>query len=229
MKIHCIRHEPFEGLAAIHEWVASNDAEVRYTYTYLNQHFPEETDFDLLIIMGGTASVCNAAEIPWVPEEMEFIKRAIDEGKKILGICLGAQLLAGVLGSRIYQGPAKEIGWYSVEFNREESKDLNFLPAEMQVFHWHGDTFDLPQGSIRLASSELTPNQGFIYNQQIWGIQFHMEMTEKAINKIIKGASDDLEKPELYVQSAEQILKKIDYLEENNHLMFKILDYISSC
>lgn len=226
MKIHCIRHEPFEGLAAIREWAVSNQLEISYTYTYLEQHFPEETDFDLLIIMGGTASVYDAADLPWVPEEMKFIKRVLDDGKKILGICLGAQLLAAVLGSRIYPGTAKEIGWFSVDFNREELSELDFLPEEMVVFHWHGDTFDLPPGSVRLASSELTPNQGFVFNRKIWGLQFHPEMTREALQNITKGASADLEKSGLYVQSAQQILNKTRYLEENKRLMFDILDFI---
>lgn len=228
MKIHCVRHEPFEGLASIEDWITTNNGHLTYTYTYMNQQFPEEIDFDLLIIMGGTASTYDESAHSWLPEEKEFIGKALKKNKKIIGICLGAQLLANVLGAKIYPGKKKEIGWFPIQMNSDILEEFPFLPAEKEVFHWHGDTFDLPPDSIRLASSEATINQGFIYNKCVWGLQFHLEMTEKSLQSIVRGASIHLSSPEEYVQSAEYILSQTSSMSSNQELIYKILDYLKN-
>ena len=136
MKIHCIRHEPFEGLAHIESWIKSHNGSYTCTHTYLNQQFPEDIDFDLLIIMGGTASVYQEKKHPWLKEEKEFVKKAIRGNLPILGICLGAQILADVLGAKVFPGVEKEIGWFPVRFNINELKEFSFLPKELNVFHF---------------------------------------------------------------------------------------------
>ncbi|MBN1952245.1 MAG: type 1 glutamine amidotransferase [Bacteroidales bacterium] len=224
MKIHCIRHEPFEGLAFIEDWINENQGRVSYTLTYLNQQYPEDTDFDLLIIMGGTASVYDKHF--WISEEKVFIRRAIENKKKILGICLGAQLLASTLGAKVYPGAEREIGWFPVSFRDEARKTIPVLPATSDVFHWHSDTFDLPEGSVLLASTAATPNQGFIYNQRIIALQFHLEMTYISLQKIIRGAGSDLHTPGKYVQTATEIKNQKEKLEPTQSLMSGILDYL---
>jgi GMP synthase (glutamine-hydrolysing) len=167
MKIHCIRHEPFEGLAEIEDWIKLNNHHLTYTRTYLNQSFPEEIAFDLLIIMGGTASVYQDKIYPWLTSEIDFIKKTIAADKKVIGICLGAQLLAKVLGAKVYPNTAREIGWYPIRFCKNTATGFYDLPEQIEAFHWHSDTFDLPKGAHRIASSEITPNQGFILGRKI--------------------------------------------------------------
>ncbi len=227
MKIHCIRHEPYEGLAFIEEWINKKQYKLSYTYTYRNQSFPEEIDFDLLIIMGGTASVYNLSDCKWLSEEKNFLTRNIEKGTKILGICLGAQLIADVLGAKVYPAEQKEIGWFSVKFNPDVLTRLSFLPQEIITFHWHGDTFDIPSGTTNLASSDCTPNQGFIMGKQVVALQFHLEMNREGIDNILSGVSDML-KPEKFVQTESGIRNNISFIKQNNLLMEQFLEYLST-
>lgn len=227
MKIHCIRHEPFEGLACIEDWIKSNKHELTCTYTYLEQKFPSECIFDLLIIMGGTASIYDSLQELWYLEEKKFLEKCIKQRIKILGICLGSQILASILGSSVYKGRASEIGWFPVKFRKEKNRDMDFLPDEITSFHWHGDTFDLPEGALHLASSEATPNQAFIYNGHIYALQFHLEMTPDGLKKIIRAAGTELSETAEYIQTTDEILSRWDLIEENNQLLFNLLDYIS--
>ena len=224
MKIHCIRHEPFEGLASIESWVRSNGYKLTYTRTYIHQRFPDDITFDLLIIMGGTTSVYDGGINLWLTAEKKFIQKVINAGKKVLGICLGAQILADLLGAKVYPGTAKEIGWFPVHFNKKEVPGYSFLPEQLTVFHWHGDTFDIPQGAIRLASSKLTPNQGFLLGDKILAMQFHLEMNLNGLKKIIKACARELCTNEECVQHQEMILSQTELIDVNNRLVFKILD-----
>ena len=226
MRIHCIRHEPFEGLGAIETWINSGGHSLNCTHIYLNQELPVQTDFDLLIVMGGTASVYESAEKPWIDDEKKFIHRAMDSGCKILGICFGAQLLASVLGARVYPGRVKEIGWFPIRFNEAAKKHLGFLPESELVFHWHGDTFDLPDGALGLASSDLTANQGFVYNNSLYALQFHLEMTKNSLENMVKAGGSEIKENLSGIQSEEFILGHTASLESNNQLMNKLLDFI---
>jgi GMP synthase-like glutamine amidotransferase len=228
MKIHCIRHEPFEGLANINKWIQSNNHHLTYTHVYLNENFPLVDDFDLLIIMGGTASVYEKKSFPWLIKEKEFVQKVINEGKKVIGICLGAQMLADALESQVYKGTGKEIGWFPVEFNTSGLPELKFLPDKLKVFHWHGDTFDLPQGAVRICSSELFQNQGFVYGKNVMALQFHCEMNIDQLTMIIKGAGRDLLNKGKYIQSEKEIMEKVGLIPSTNKLMFNILDYIAT-
>jgi GMP synthase (glutamine-hydrolysing) len=177
--------------------------------------------------MGGTASIYDSLHESWYLEEKQFLEECIRRNKKVLGICLGSQILASTLGSRIYPGKAKEIGWFPVKFIKQSNIRLHFLPDRIETFHWHGDTFDIPKGAVRLASSELTPNQGFIYNDHVFALQFHPEMTQNSLKKIIKAAGGELNEEGDFIQTADQILSRQDLHETNNSLMFEILDYLS--
>ncbi len=228
MKIHCIRHEPFEGIANIELWVKQNNHHLSYTRTYLHQSFPDDTSFDMLIIMGGSASVYENKKFPWLSDEKIFIQKAIDANKKILGICLGAQILADVFGAKVYRGSSKEIGWFPIQFNKNKLSDLPFFPDQITVFHWHGDTFDVPNGATRVASSELTPNQGFIIRNNIIALQFHLEMNSTTLKKLIKAMGDHHSNDEKYVQAADAIIAQCELFTPCNQLLFKILDYLSA-
>lgn len=228
MRIHCILHESFEGLGCINDWIIAKKHSFTITHTYLNETFPDVNAFDLLIIMGGTASVYEMDKHQWLKEEKKFISRAVKKDCKILGICFGAQLLADVLGAKVYKGPYKEIGWFPVSFNKTDLSQLHFLPEIMDVFHWHGDTFDIPVGAVRMGSSEAIPNQGFVFGKNIISLQFHLEMNSQQIQTMLKSGASELKENAKYIQSVEQILSNNDFFADNNRLMYSILDYLSN-
>jgi GMP synthase (glutamine-hydrolysing) len=135
-----------------------------------------------LIVMGGPMSVNDP--LPWLRQEERYLVQAISSGVPVLGICLGAQLLAKSLGSRVYPMGHKEIGWYSIRFTEAAAADPLFegLPREEIVFEWHGDTFDLPAGAEKLAESDLCGNQAFRCGTNLYGLQFHPEVTPEIID-----------------------------------------------
>lgn len=149
----------------------------------LGQTPPPVDAFSHLLIMGGPMAVYEMQQYRYLADEARLIELAIKAGKKVLGVCLGAQMLAHVLGSRVYAGPRKEIGWHEVRVTPEGMKDPLMrelvVPgtSSAQVLQWHGDTFDLPAGAVRLASSDLYPNQAFNYQDRVYALQFHIEAT----------------------------------------------------
>ena len=227
MKIHCIRHEPFEGLACIESWITANKYNVNFTYSYLSQTLPVEDDFDMLIIMGGSASVYDSLKESWLLNEMRIIEQCIKNNKLVLGICLGSQIIAQVLGSRVYKGEEPEIGWFPVNFCKTEHPSMHFLPESMTTFHWHGDTYDLPAGSVRLASSELTLNQGFIYEENVIGLQFHPETTPESLKKIIKGTGWKLSEDSKYMQTAQNMRNQLHHIDQNIRFTYQLLDFFT--
>jgi GMP synthase (glutamine-hydrolysing) len=145
--------------------------------------WPAAADDDGLVVMGGPQSLYETGKYPWIKRELAFLREAIAAGKPILGICLGAQLLAAALGAPVTAAPQKEIGWYPLM--REPGADGDPLLAPFgqteTVFQWHGDTFGLPKGAVRLASSPLCPEQGFRWGANVYAFQFHVEVTEAII------------------------------------------------
>ncbi|MDP4239858.1 MAG: type 1 glutamine amidotransferase [Bacteroidota bacterium] len=228
LSIHTLTHVPFEGLGCIGQWINKNNHSLTYTHFYENYRLPNLTEIDWLIVMGGPMGVYDEAEHPWLIEEKTFIRQAINNGKTVMGICLGSQLIAEVLGARVYPNQKKEIGWFDVRLT-EAAKGLplfNQFEERFPVFHWHGDTYDLPAGSIRLMSSDNCLNQAFLYRGKVLGLQFHVEVTGQSIKDMVNHGKEELiESPT--IQLADQILTETAYLEENNHKMFRILDYLA--
>jgi GMP synthase-like glutamine amidotransferase len=223
MNIHYIQHEPFEDLGCIRKWLQSKNYHVSHTHVWQGEGFPDPSKIDLLIIMGGSMSAYDDEILDWLPDEKKFIKACIDRNKKVIGICLGSQLLASVLGSKVYPGPQKEIGWFSVQLKDQITSSLfNCFPKEFATMHWHGDTFDLPQGAILMASSALTKHQAFLYNDRVVGLQFHPEMNEAAIIGMID-ETGELKKAQ-YVQTVDEIKSHLLLCSENNKYMFQLLD-----
>ena len=217
MKIHCIRHESFEGLAFIEEWITGKKYSLSFTHVHENQLFPKKIDFELLIVMGGTASIYDESTHEWIAAEKQFISEVIEKKIKILGICLGAQIVASVLGARVYLAPFREIGWFPVKFNPELLNKMEFLPSSIITFHWHADTYDLPPGTMNLASSVCTANQGFIKGRQIIGLQFHPEMNKVSIQKLLSAVGDNL-CTDRFVQTEYEIRNAENYYNQNQLL-----------
>ena len=158
MRAHYLQHVPFEGLGIIKPWLKAEGYELTNTRFYESAVFPDLNEVDLFIVMGGPMSVNDEVEFPWLVEEKQFIRRCIEEEKSVLGICLGAQLIASSLGARVYPNHVKEIGWFTVEGVLSPNREAFCFPLSQEVFHWHGETFDLPTGAFRLARSEGCEN-----------------------------------------------------------------------
>lgn len=226
MKIHCIQHVEFETMGTIVEWIAEKNHSLSTTHLYDNPKFPSVDDFDLLVIMGGPMNIYEYEKYPWLRDEKGFIKYAISAGKSVLGICLGAQLVADVLGAKVSKNKYKEIGWFPVFATRQvrsENMLLNGIPEKLIAFHWHGDTFDLPEEAAKLFESEACKNQGFAYKNRVIALQFHLEMSNRTIENVIKNCKDELIEG-TYVQSEAEMLDKDTFLKESKLLMFRILD-----
>ena len=228
MRAHVLQHVAFEGLGSILPWLDTHCTAVTFTRFYDPElaQLPDASDFDVLIALGGPMSVNDEQHLPWLVEEKAFIRAAIESGKGVLGICLGAQLMASCLGARVYPGQHKEIGWHPVDSCHPPAAAFAF-PARAEVFHWHGETFDLPQGAVHLARSEGCAHQAFQIGERAIGLQFHLETTHDSAQAIIAHCQDELV-PGRYVQS-EAALKaaSLQQYEGINRLMARVLAYIT--
>jgi GMP synthase (glutamine-hydrolysing) len=148
-------------------------------------HLPKLEEITHIVLLGGPMNVYEEDRYPFLREEDLFIKEAIQRGKAILGICLGAQLIAKALGAKVSKAPAKEIGWYDVSLTEIGSQDPLFssLPKTFSVFQWHEDTFEIPKGGKLIATSSPVPHQAFRYGEKVYGLQFHLEVTEGMIGE----------------------------------------------
>lgn len=227
MHIHWLQHVPFEGLGCIEPWLTENKHTVSCTRLWADEKVPMVGNVDGLIIMGGPMGIYDHDQFPWLSAEKAFIRKIIDQNKPVLGICLGAQLIADVLGSSVWKGEQKEIGFFPIigtgiaGFQRGVSNPWNF-PEELMVFHWHGDTFGIPDGAVRLASSEATENQAFVYNDHVLALQFHLETTEESLLKLYENACDEIEDAP-FIQTLEEMRPFFPTLGNANERMFALL------
>lgn len=228
LNIHYFQHVPFEGLGSIEEWCKENGHLLSTTRFYENAPLPDLEEIDWLIIMGGPMSVNDEKKYPWLAAEKKFIRQAIAEKKTVIGICLGAQLLAQILGADVYKNNQKEIGWFPIEFTREAIPHKLFLNLKnpITVFHWHGDTFDIPGNAIHHATSEACSNQGFLYQNKILGLQFHLETTKESLRQMIANGRNELVK-EKYIQAENEIENHQEFFEENKQFLFSLLDRLA--
>lgn len=224
LRIHYLQHVPFEGLGYIKDWGEQNNHSLSSTKFYEDWKLPGFSDFDWLIVMGGPMSVNDYAEYPWLKKEKEFILKTIEAGKTVIGICLGSQLLASALGSKIYRNPKKEIGWFplSKTIEAKQHRLLTNLPETFTSFHWHGDTFDLPKGAIHLLQTQSCKHQSFFYKERVLGIQFHLETTPATLQAMIQNCKHELI-PEKFIQSEKEILQQVNLCSNSNQYLASIL------
>ncbi len=227
--VHAFYHVAFENLAAIQPWLQNHGWTVSQTRWDLGDTAPETNAYDWLIVMGGPMGVHDEAELPWLRQEKQAIREAITAGKPVLGLCLGAQLMADVLGANVTRNPHKEIGWHSVglEENAEATWLHQAMPESLLTFHWHGDTFALPPNAVRLAHSEGCANQGFIVGDKVVGLQFHPEVMPEGIAALIQNCASDL-KAGPFVQSPDQIAGRPDYFAANRVFLEELLSGLAS-
>ncbi|NEX21232.1 type 1 glutamine amidotransferase [Thiorhodococcus mannitoliphagus] len=211
MRIHVLQHVPFEGPAAIGEWAERNGHPITKTQLYETTKVPAQSDFDWLVVMGGPMGVYDQAEHPWLEPEKAFIAETIAAGKRVVGVCLGSQLIAEVLGGRVYRNPRKEIGWLPITLTDagRASSVTGVLPETLDVFHWHGDTFELPEGAVHLARSAACEHQIFLYDNRVLALQCHLESTPESVRDIVEMCADEIV-PSASIQSAERMLAASD-------------------
>jgi GMP synthase-like glutamine amidotransferase len=226
MKIHYLQHEPYEDPGTIFEWAAERRHQVSATMLYKSEPLPSPDSLDMLVVMGGGMSVYEEDKYPWLASEKRFIRQAIDTGKSVFGICLGAQLIAAALGAKVYKNHHREIGWFPVALTPEGIKSdlFKIWPAEFQAFHWHGDTFDVPAGAIKTASSRACANQAFIYGTRTVALQFHVESTARGVERLVKNCGHEIVGGQPYIQSVEEIRNQKQYLPHVRELLFRLLD-----
>lgn len=226
MHVHVLQHVPFEGLGSIEAWLQQRNMSISYTRLYESDNFPPLSGIDLIIALGGPMSVNDEAALPWLRAEKRFIADAIADNKAVLGICLGSQLIANALGARVYPAAEKEIGWFPI-FAEPAMLDALAFPATAEVFHWHGETFDLPSGAVLLASSTACRHQAFQYGTRVIGLQFHLETTPDSADAIIRHCADELV-PQRFVQSEAELRNAgPGQYVEINALMAAILEHLA--
>ena len=226
MRVYVLQHVPFEELGNIQPWLTQQNAEVHYCRLYAKDPLPDVNETDLLIVLGGPMSVNDESHYPWLVAEKAFLAQAIAAEKPIVGICLGAQLIASCQGARIYSNYAKEIGWFDITAVAA-SGDVLPLPATMHVFHWHGETFELPAKAVLLASSVACNNQIFQLGQRVIGLQCHLETTADNARSMVLHCADELTGGS-FIQEADTILAaSAAQYQQLSQLMTQVLEYVT--
>ena len=203
MKVHSLEHQSYEGPGRIADWVRARGHVLTRTALYAGEVPPPLAGFDLLVVMGGSMNIYAHREHPWLVAEKRFLGEVIAAGKPVLGICLGAQLLADVLGGKVFQNAEKEIGWWPVRVFDRRAPFAAF-PETLTVMHWHGDTFSLPPGARAVADSEGCAQQAFVHGERVVGLQFHLEQGPVAVAELAEACAAELV-PARYVQTRAQL------------------------
>jgi len=223
MKVHYIQHADSEDLANILPWLIKHGHKTTRTLLHKGEKLPSMDTFDWLIIMGGPMNADEHSKYPWLITEKAFIKKAIRSGKTVFGVCLGSQLIARCLGSKVGKNKFKEIGWHDVALTPAGRKSVLFrgFPPTFVPIHWHGDTFEIPKGIKRLARSAACRNQAFEYKGKVFAVQFHIEYSPKHIRDFYKVEYEPKVKGR-YEQGEKQILSK-SVLFKNLRSLMKLM------
>jgi GMP synthase (glutamine-hydrolysing) len=229
MNIHYLQHVPFEGLGSIEDWVRRGGHTLSVTRFYDGDPLPAAETLDLLVVMGGPMNIYEEASYPWLVGEKRFIEQVIAAGRRTLGICLGAQLIADALGAKVYANTDKEIGWFPVETTEAASGNSLFatFPQQLDAFHWHGDTFDIPAGALHVARSAGCANQAFVYDERVVGLQFHLETTPVSAQQIIAHSAGEIVEGR-YIQTPQVMLADTRRFDTINLAMQELLGRLAA-
>jgi GMP synthase (glutamine-hydrolysing) len=225
MNIHYFQHVPYEGPANLEAWARKSGHATTITRLFRGEDFPDPSTVDWLIVLGGPMSVHDEARYPWLSREKQYIQRVLKQEIPVLGVCLGAQLLAESLGGAVRRGAQREIGWFPVHWTESASLSTAWcgLPDPFVPFHWHAETLVPPPDSIVLARSGACPVQAFEWRGRAWGLQFHLESTAQSVDLLIRNCSDD-RIPGPYVQKDKELRQPESRFEELQQLLFQVMD-----
>ncbi|NLX06320.1 MAG: type 1 glutamine amidotransferase [Phycisphaerae bacterium] len=226
MRIATIEHVAFEGPASVAAWATQRGHSLSRTPIFRDgERLPTLGDFDALVVLGGPMNVYEFDKHPWLRAETELIGEAIAAGRMVVGVCLGAQLMSVALGGKVTRNHHHEIGWFDVNLTAEGQALAAFdgFPAAFPAFHWHGDTFEIPAGAVRAASSEACVNQAFVYGDRAVALQFHLESTPQSVNLLIENCADELTEGR-YIQRPEPMRSDDGRFARINRLMTRLLD-----
>jgi len=227
MRVHWFQHDPYERLGYIETWLNEQGGHTTVTRFFESDPLPEPSQVDFLIVMGGPMSVNDQDKFPWLAQEKEFLRRWIQSGKPVLGVCLGAQLIASAMGARVYRNRHKEIGWFSVQGIPSNDGSSFTFPHSFEAFHWHAETFDLPPGAIQLAKSKACEHQAFQLGKSVLGLQFHLEMTPETVRELVASCKEEL-RPSIYVQDEATIVgAKPEKYQALHRLMSSVLTFLT--
>lgn len=226
MKVQVLQHVPFEWIGSMEPWLRERGAEIVTAQLFAGDPVPDPAaEVDLVIAMGGPMSVNDEDVFLWLAPEKAYLRAMIARGVPALGVCLGAQLIASAHGALITKNPQPEIGWFPVEAMPAPKGTFTF-PFKKTVYHWHGETFALPQGAHLLASSKACRNQAFQLGANVIGMQFHLETTPETAALLIENCRDEIV-PGEYVQSAEEMLAAPpERYAAINELSAQVLEYV---
>jgi GMP synthase-like glutamine amidotransferase len=226
MRIHVIKHEALEGPGAIAPWAAERGHSLAVTELSKGEALPQPADFDALVLMGGSMSVNDEGRYAWLRPEKQLVRDSLAAGKKILGICLGAQMIASALGAPVTRNPEKEIGWFPVEATDAgwEHPFWLGLPRALPVFHWHGETFGLPPGAVQLLRSAACEQQGYAIGTQALALQCHPEVDAVSVAEMVENGRDELVEGRWFIQTEEAIRSQTEPLARLRPVLQRLLD-----
>ena len=224
MRVHVLQNEDKEFIGSMKSWFEDKGYVVNTTHVYAGDPLPGVDEFDWLIIMGGSMSVYETDRYPWIEKTKQLIKDTISLEKRVLGICLGGQLIASASGAKVYANSAKEIGWFPIMKTDEIAA---WLPDDSELLCWHGDCFEFPVGATPFAHTEITPCQGFTLNPKVWALQFHLEVDEET-PEIFLGASGGDIGTGPYIQSYAEISEAHLNINRSRDIMHALLEQIDS-
>ena len=226
MKILFVIHASFEKPGVIESWAKKCGHHTQEVSPYKGEKLPDIKDIDMLVVMGGPQSPLEINKDPYLLDEIELIKKAIKTQKRIIGICLGAQLIGEALGVKTERSPNREIGMHAIQLLEDAKYDPVFqkFPAVSDVMHWHSDMPGIAKGAVLLAKSEGCPRQVFRYGDRIYGFQCHFELTKELVKGMIESCPSDL-KEGTYVRTVKELMES-DY-QPMNLRMEQLLNYLA--
>lgn len=226
-RAHWLQHVEHEDLGGIGPWLKSGGFEVTRTRLHAGEALPSAAAVDWLIIMGGPMNIYQYRRHPWLREEKRFIDQAIVRGVPVLGFCLGAQLIADVLGGRVVRNEHTEIGFFDVYNTADSNRSAHLagLPERFKALHWHGDRLEIPPGAVRLQKSDGCVNQSFNWGPRVLALQYHLEARPGDIKRWLQVETP---KPQRYVQSGRKILSQRREFTANARYLRKIFENMAA-
>jgi len=226
MRILLLQHDPLDGPGALMEWTEDRGHEITFCLICLGEPLPSFESFDLLVSLGGPMGAYEEKKHPWLALEKQYLREAFAAGKKILGLCLGCQLLADALGGKAFRHTCKEFGWQPIE---PLAPGLEWFGSDtvFKAFQWHGDTYTLPPGAVQLARNAAAEQQAFLLESpgsgKVLGLQFHLEWTERMAREALAepGVAPP---PSPSVQTPKEILSDLTLFKTAKKRFFAMLD-----